>query len=166
MAVFPKSGALPPGVPFWVDFWALFLIIFEAQNDPQNEPKNDKNDARNVTEKTTYSKTLFLQDLSEIMALVFLKISEFLDTVDKLYISCFFVIHPCKPQTRQNISQKCGPKLCQNNNVLQDMNFEVVWESMALRFLKISEFLYTIDKLYISIFVRDPSLQAQKATKK
>ena len=37
-----KSGALPPGVPFWVDFWAQFLIIFEAQHDPQNEPKMSK----------------------------------------------------------------------------------------------------------------------------
>ena len=32
------------------------------------------------------------------MALVFLKINEFLDTVDKLYISSVFVIHPCKPE--------------------------------------------------------------------
>ena len=73
-------------------------MIVEAQNDPQNEPKNDKNDARNVTEKTTYSKTCCLQDLSEIMALVFQKISEFLDTIDKLYISSFFVIYPCNPR--------------------------------------------------------------------
>ena len=69
----PKSGALPPGVPFWVDFWPLFLIIFEAQNDPQNEPKNDKNDTRNVIEKTAFSKTCFLHDFSEITALIFLK---------------------------------------------------------------------------------------------
>ena len=73
---------------------------FENQNDSQNEPKNNKNDARNVTEKKKHSPRLqdmFLHEFYETMALVFLKISEILDTIDKLYISSFFVIHPCKP---------------------------------------------------------------------
>ena len=44
-----------------------------------------------------------LLDFSEIMALVFLKISEFLDTVDKLYISRFFAIRRCKPRKTTKI---------------------------------------------------------------
>ena len=48
------------------------------------------------------------------MALVFLKISEFLDTVDKLYISRFFAIRRCKPRkTPKNIT-KMYPETHQN----------------------------------------------------
>ena len=59
-----------------------------------------------MTEKTTYSKTWFEHDFSGIRALVFLKISEFLDTIDKLYISRFFAIRRCKPRKTAKIITK------------------------------------------------------------
>merc|ERR1712184_195241 len=68
------------------------------------------NDARNVTEKTTYSKACVLHDFSEITALVFLNISEFLDTIDILYISRFFVIRRCKPRKTANIGTQMHPR--------------------------------------------------------
>ena len=43
---------------------------------PQHEPDNDKREARNNAKQTTYSKARHLNDLSEIMALRFLKIIE------------------------------------------------------------------------------------------
>ena len=48
------------------------------------------------------------------MALVFQKISEFLDTVDKLYISSFFVIYPCNPRKWSNNVTKRHPETPQN----------------------------------------------------
>ena len=48
------------------------------------------------------------------MALVFLKISEFLDTVDKLYISRFFAIRRCKPRKASKIRTKMHPETHQN----------------------------------------------------
>ena len=86
------------------------LINFGAQNDPQNEPKNVTNEPRNVTKQTTYSKTKHLQEFSKIMALVFQKISEFLDTIDTFYISSFFVIHPCHPPKMINKCHKKAPR--------------------------------------------------------
>merc|ERR1712110_232117 len=73
-----------------------------------------KKEARNVTEKTTYSKTCVLHDFSEFMALVFLKISEFLDTIDKLYISRFFAIRRCKPRKTSKLCTKMHPETHQN----------------------------------------------------
>ena len=61
-------------------------------------PPITKMKPKNVIKKNAYSKTRNLQEFSNFMALVFLKISEFLDTIDKLYISSFFVIYPCNPR--------------------------------------------------------------------
>ena len=115
----------PTRGPFLGWFLALFLINFGAQNDPQNEPKNDKNEPRNVTKKTTYSKTEHLQDLSKSMALVFQKICEFLHTIDKLYISSFFVIHPCNPPKWSKHVTNMHPETPQNltNSVFEKTTF-------------------------------------------
>ena len=45
----------------------------------------------------------FLQELSKILALGFLNISEFLDTADKLYIFSCFAIRRCAPRKTSNI---------------------------------------------------------------
>ena len=100
----------PSRGPFLGRLLNTVLIIFGAQNVPQNEPKNDKNEPRNVTKQTTYSKTRHLQYFSTR----FVKISEFLDTVDKLYISKFFVIRRCKPRTTSNIVTNMHPETHQN----------------------------------------------------
>ena len=57
---------------------------------------------------------MFLHDFSEITALIFLKISEFLDTIDKLYISRFFAIRRCKPRKTSKIGTKMHPETHQN----------------------------------------------------
>ena len=69
---------------------------------------------------------MFLQDVYEIMALVFLKINEFLDTVDKLYISRCFAIRRCKPQKTAKFRTKIHPETHQNptKSILEKtMNF-------------------------------------------
>ena len=48
------------------------------------------------------------------MALLFQKISEFLDTIDKLYISSFFVIYPCTPRNSSKNDAKRHPETPQN----------------------------------------------------
>ena len=48
------------------------------------------------------------------MALVFLKISEFLDTVDKLYISNVFAICRCKPPKTAKVVINMHPETHQN----------------------------------------------------
>ena len=48
------------------------------------------------------------------MALVFLKISEFLDTIDKLHISRFFAIRRCKPRKTTNIVTQMHPETHHN----------------------------------------------------
>ena len=59
---------------FWSPKWLSKLIQKWQKQMPEMLPKN------------SYSKTLSLQNLSGIMALVFLEINEFLDTINKLYI--------------------------------------------------------------------------------
>ena len=48
------------------------------------------------------------------MALVFLQTSEFLYTIDKLYISRFFAIRRCKPRKTSHIGTKMHPETHQN----------------------------------------------------
>ena len=48
------------------------------------------------------------------MALLFKKISEFLDTIDKLYISRFFAIRRCKPRKTSKNGSKMHPETHQN----------------------------------------------------
>ena len=48
------------------------------------------------------------------MALRFLNIDEFLDTVDKVYISRFFAILRCKPRKTTKIDAKMHPETHQN----------------------------------------------------
>ena len=100
----------PPRVPFLVHFLSMSLSMFKPKMTTKMNPKITKNEARNDAKKTTYSKTRNLKFFSEIMALRFLKIDEFLDTVDKLYISRFFAIGRCKPRKHQKSSQKYTPK--------------------------------------------------------
>ena len=48
------------------------------------------------------------------MALLFQKIREFQDTIDKLYISSFFVIYPCNPRKSSKNVAKRHPETPQN----------------------------------------------------
>ena len=59
------------------------------------------------------------------MALVFQKISEFLDTIDKLYITSFFVIHPCNPPKWSKNVTNMHPETPQNltNSMLEKTMF-------------------------------------------
>ena len=64
--------------------------------------------------KNSYSETLNFKFLKEFMALRFLKINEFLDTVDKLYMSGFFAIRRCKPRKTSKRDVKMHPETHQN----------------------------------------------------
>ena len=64
--------------------------------------------------KTTDFKTHNLQAVSEIMALRFLKINEKRHTINKLYISRYFMRYPCKHQTISKIDPTIHPETHQN----------------------------------------------------
>ena len=55
-----------------------------------------------------------MNDFVESMALRFLKIDEFLDTIDKVYISRFFAIRRYKPRKTSKSGAKMHPETHQN----------------------------------------------------
>ena len=70
------------------------------------------------------------------MALVFQKINEFLDTIDKLYRSRFFAIRRCKPRKTSNIGAKMHPETHQNatksaleKTMIFVIDFGMIWAS-------------------------------------
>ena len=76
---------------------------------------------------TTQSKTQHLPDVSESMAPQLLKIHEKRDTVDKLYMSRFFVIHPCKPKTSSNNNAKNAPRSTPTSEKIQGREKKQWW---------------------------------------
>ena len=106
---------------FLAYFLTLFLAHSKAHIGPQMNPKMTKMRSETLPTKTTYSKTRNFKDLCETMALVFLEINEFLDTVDKLYISSVFAVCRCKPRKTAKHVTNMHPETHQNptKNILE-----------------------------------------------
>ena len=80
----------------------------------KKSPKMTKNKPGTMPKKQPMPRHLIYKICSEKIALDFLKIKEFLDTVDKLYISRFFAIRRCKPRKASKINTKMHPETHQN----------------------------------------------------
>ena len=77
-------------------------------------PKMTKMTPETLPKKHHIQRHDFYMIVSEITALIFLKISEFLYNIDKLYISRFFAIRRCKPRKTSKIDSKMHPETHQN----------------------------------------------------
>ena len=64
---------------------------------------------RNIAKQTAYLKAHLLKMCSELMALRILKLDEKRDTVDEVYMSTFFVMHPSRPKKASKLNATMQP---------------------------------------------------------